>query len=405
MNLVVVNKRLKYYAVFSAVVTFLLVCMGGLVTSHGAGLAVPDWPNTYGYNMFFFPISKWMGGIFYEHVHRLLASAVGFLTIILALWLFGRSSRPLLRRGGMVLMAAGLICCLALPAAHRGESILLLALGAAAWLAGRVWPDCPPAPRWLRVLGVAAFFAVVLQGVLGGLRVIELKDQIGIFHAALAQLFFCLMCSIALFQTDFWRELPAQPQPGAHHVRTFFAAGAILIFLQLVLGATMRHQHAGLSIPDFPAAYGRLWPKTDPASIQYYNQSRIEASAYKPITAFQVELQMVHRLLALTIFGAVGFILLHTRRCLGAKHLLSRLAAAWFGLIVVQIFLGAATIWTDKSADIATAHVACGALCLMTGALSTIISFRILGAPCLEIRPAQKNELTSLLASSSMSAK
>ena len=69
------NIKLQRYAVFTALVTFVLVCVGGLVTSHGAGLAVPDWPNSYGYNMFFFPVSKWVGGIRFEHVHRLAASS------------------------------------------------------------------------------------------------------------------------------------------------------------------------------------------------------------------------------------------------------------------------------------------------------------------------------------------
>jgi heme a synthase len=98
---------LRVFAILTAVVTFMLVWVGGLVTSHGAGMAVPDWPNTYGYNMFFFPISKWIGGIFYEHTHRLIASGVGFLTTILAFWLYGYKSRKLLRAiGGLFLVIA-----------------------------------------------------------------------------------------------------------------------------------------------------------------------------------------------------------------------------------------------------------------------------------------------------------
>src|SRR5579872_3547204 len=145
------NPWLNRFAILTAVATLVLVGIGGLVTSHGAGMAVPDWPTTYGYNMFLFPFSNWVGGIFYEHSHRLVASAVGFLTAILAIWLLVRESRA-----------------------------------------------------WLRWLGVAAFFAVVLQGVLGGLRVVLYKDEIGIFHAALAQLFFVLVCAIALFTSRWW---------------------------------------------------------------------------------------------------------------------------------------------------------------------------------------------------------
>src|SRR5258706_14622690 len=92
-----INRRLHWFAVLTAFVTFLLIGVGGLVTSHGAGMFVPDLPNTYGYNMFAFPISKWVGGIFYEHTHRLLASAVGLLTVILVFWLFGKQSRMFLR--------------------------------------------------------------------------------------------------------------------------------------------------------------------------------------------------------------------------------------------------------------------------------------------------------------------
>ncbi len=87
---------------FTAVATLALIGVGGLVTSHGVGMSVPDWPNTYGYNMFFFPISQWAGGIFYEHSHRLVASAVGLLTVILCLWLQG------VTRGGGAVGSAGL---------------------------------------------------------------------------------------------------------------------------------------------------------------------------------------------------------------------------------------------------------------------------------------------------------
>jgi len=272
------NNWLKRYAVFTALATFVLVCVGGLVTSHGAGLAVPDWPNTYGYNLFFFPISKWIGGVFFEHIHRLDASLVGLLTTILALWLFGYKSRPLLRWAGGIFMAAGAVFCMVFPA-HAAESLLLSGVGLAAFVAAFFWPRCEPAPKWLRVLGVTAFATVVMQGVLGGLRVTELKDQLGIFHATLAQLFFLLLCAIALFQTDFWQRLPVQAEADRHHFRLFFSVITGLILVQLILGATMRHQHAGLAIPDFPAAYGKLWPDTGAAAIARYNQNRQEVLA------------------------------------------------------------------------------------------------------------------------------
>ena len=300
------NMGLKRFAVFTALATFVLICAGGLVTSHGAGLAVPDWPNTYGYNMFFFPVSKWVGGVFFEHTHRLTASLVGFLTTILALWLFGRKSRPLLRWIGGIFMAAGVVLCLIFPA-HLAENLLLSVMGLAGLVAGFYWPKREPASKWLRVLGVLAFLAVVAQGVLGGLRVTQLKDELGIFHATLAQLFFLLLCAIALFQTNFWQRLPVHEEADRHHFRLFFSVTTGLILTQLILGATMRHQHAGLAIPDFPAAYGKLWPATDAAAVARYNQNRLEVLAYNPITAAQVELQMVHRIVALMSFVAVAF--------------------------------------------------------------------------------------------------
>jgi cytochrome c oxidase assembly protein subunit 15 len=197
--------------------------------------------------MFFFPISKWVGGILYEHSHRLLASAVGLLTVILAVWLWLKESRA-----------------------------------------------------WLRRLGVLAVFLVVLQGVLGGLRVVLYKDEIGIFHAALAQAFFALMCLLVLFTSRWWIQLPASfpPLPDRGGLRGLVTVATVLIFAQLVLGAAMRHQHAGLAIPDFPLAYHKLWPALDPAAIDNYNQTRLETAGENPITATQIVLQMVHRLMA-----------------------------------------------------------------------------------------------------------
>ncbi|MGA2555434.1 MAG: COX15/CtaA family protein [Verrucomicrobiota bacterium] len=398
------NPALRRFALLTAAATFVLVWMGGLVTSHEAGLSVPDWPNTYGYNLFFFPISKWISGIFYEHTHRLVASGVGLLTTILALWLFGRKSRPLLRWGGAALLLAGLaaLCCnpQSAPHNHLADDILLACLGLTAWSASFVWPNCEPSPKWLRGLGVLAFFAVVAQGVLGGLRVTMLKDQLGIFHATLAQLYFVLMSAIALFHTPFWRNLPARAETDTRGLRYFFLAATLLIVGQLALGATMRHQHAGLAIPDFPAAYGKIWPDTAPASIARYNQLRTEIIDYQPITAFQIVLQMVHRLMAVTILLTVGACAWLARRQPGLQHRLSRLSSAWLWLIVAQIFLGAATIWTGKTADIATAHVACGALSLVTGALLSLISFRGLAGRARQNCPAPSEELPSLLSPS-----
>jgi cytochrome c oxidase assembly protein subunit 15 len=180
-------------------------------------------------------------------------------------------------------------------------------------------------------------------------------------------------------------QLPAGRVPGGSLSRLFIAT-TILILFQLILGATMRHQHAGLSIRDFPLAYGKLWPATDPASVAAYNERRIEVTNINPVTAFQIELQMAHRIVALLILGAVGFCAWKVRSSGfrrsgqppegGTPNVIRRLSFIWLGLIVAQAGLGAATILSDKAADIATGHVLVGALSLATGAMLSILAFR-----------------------------
>ena len=146
-----------------------------------------------------------------------------------------------------------------------------------------------------------------------------------------------------------------------------------LILFQLILGAAMRHQHAGLAIPDFPLAYGRLWPATDPESVARYNEQRVEVVAANPIRAFQIDLQMAHRIVAALILVGVGLCAWRVRRVRGPLGVID---FVWFGLVVVQAVLGAATVWSNKAADIATAHVLVGALSLATGVLSCIVCSR-----------------------------
>ncbi|HWY31147.1 MAG TPA: COX15/CtaA family protein [Candidatus Acidoferrum sp.] len=315
---------LHRFAILTAVATFLLLGAGGLVTSHEAGMSVPDWPNSYGYNMFLFPPSKWIGGIFYEHTHRLWASVVGLMTTVLAVWLWLKDSRS-----------------------------------------------------WMKWLGFAAFLGVIAQGVLGGLRVTLSMDSLGVFHGVVAQSFFALVCAIALFTSRFWFNLTSKPSMATvpRGLRSHVLYVTVLIFLQLALGATMRHQHAGLAISDFPLAHGQLWPGTSAAAIARYNAERMDVVNANPITAFQVVLQMIHRLGAVLIFLGVAAAAGLAVKRLGKKDLLCKIAFFWLGLIVVQIALGIETIWSNKAADIATAHVLVGAVSLVTGALWCIIAF------------------------------
>lgn len=372
------NPWLHRFAILTALTTLALVGLGGLVTSNEAGMSVPDWPTSYGYNMFALPISLWKGGIFYEHTHRLLATIVGTLVVALARWLGGRSAcKPLVIIGALEILAGFGLLWFAPSLKNAGH--FLSGIGGVVLIAGCVFARNQPASPSLVRLGWTVFFLVQLQGLLGGLRVVLLKDEIGIFHAALAQIFLVLLCAIALLTSRWWKTL----EPGARKIagtglNGLLLAVTLMIFAQLILGATMRHQHAGLSIPDFPLAYHKIWPPMDAASIQSYNAHRIDAQQPNPITAFQIGLQMVHRLMALLIFfGVLGSAWL-ARRNLGARHPLAKLSLAWLGVICLQILLGAATIWSNKAADIATAHVVTGAISLVVGALLTIISFRVL---------------------------
>jgi cytochrome c oxidase assembly protein subunit 15 len=401
------NPWLHRFALLTALATLALIALGGLVTSHGVGMAVPDWPNTYGYNMFLFPVSQWVGGILYEHTHRLAAALVGLLTTILALWLWVRETQRRARWSGV----AAIVLVLLLMGVRQLPVYVALAALAPVGIALSFYQirEHPGALRWW---GIMAFAAVVLQGVLGGLRVVLFKDQIGIFHATLAQLFFVLTCAIALLTGRWWQDSapeqlgskPPSDLAADRNVRAptpLLFGTTLLILCQLVLGATMRHQHAGLAIPDFPLAYGKIWPAIDSASVIQYNQHRMEVTALNPITGFQVGLQMAHRLVALLILAAVGFCASALWRKLGPADRLTRLGLVWFGLIFVQALLGAATIWTNKAADIATGHVIVGALSLATGAILSITSFRATvlsrgaeagrGVPCaaLALNPAR----------------
>jgi cytochrome c oxidase assembly protein subunit 15 len=311
---------------FTAFATLLLICSGGMVTSKGVGLAVPDWPTTFGYNMFLFPVSKWIGGVFFEHTHRLIASTVGFLTIILAIWLWRTEDR-----------------------------------------------------QSVKTLGLVAVAGVILQGILGGLRVTMLKDQIGIFHACLAQAFLGLIVLIAIVTTNFWRSLapPGVDLRKAAPIKTLAIATTIAIYLQLTLGATMRHQHKDLAILDFPTANGAWIPDTSAEALAKINGWR-DARAFSDVDAFQIWLQMSHRFLAVLIGIAVIAFCVRVRGEMSQMSALRRLSILWVVLFFLQFTLGAWTIWSNKAADVATAHVAVGAIMLSFGVSAWAICSRLL---------------------------
>jgi heme a synthase len=264
---------LHLFAALVALSTAILIFAGGLVTSTGSGLSVPDWPSTYGWFMFTFPLEKMVGGIFYEHSHRLIASGVGFLIAVLALWLW------------------------------RAE------------------------PRgWVRRLGFVALAAVITQGILGGITVLWfLPKPVSISHAALAQLVFCLTVAIALATSRGWRQ--AYDRAGVtlgndRLLQQIAIATTALIFVQIVAGATMRHNEAGLAIPDFPLAFGQLIP---------------------PHWDLKIALHFAHRVGALMVtilvLATTGHVFYHHRR----RAELVRPSALLLVLLAVQITLGALT--------------------------------------------------------------
>jgi heme A synthase len=196
------------FALVAAFATLTLLVVGGVVTSEGAGLTVADWPNSFGYNMFLYPLSRMTGGVYFEHAHRLFGSLVGLTTIVLAIHL------------------------------HRADP-----------------------RRWLRRLSMLAIVIVATQGLLGGLRVtgrltfsasravMEPSVALALVHGVLGQLFFALMVAIAGFTTTTWRSAgPARPTRSAavDHALTAILVGVLMV--QLVLGAEQRHFDRGLMI-------------------------------------------------------------------------------------------------------------------------------------------------------------
>jgi cytochrome c oxidase assembly protein subunit 15 len=177
-------------ALITTAATFILILAGGIVTTTGTGMAVPDWPSTFGHNMFLYPWSKMIGGIFYEHTHRLIGSLVGSLTLTLAILLWALEPR-----------------------------------------------------RWVCALGVVALAAVTMQGVLGGLRVILAQDALAIVHGGFAHAFFALVAALALFTSPGWRTPPSilASAPDAFRLRRLALYTTVGLYVQVLLGTLVTH--------------------------------------------------------------------------------------------------------------------------------------------------------------------
>jgi cytochrome c oxidase assembly protein subunit 15 len=286
---------LRRFTKLVALSTLLLIFAGAMVTSTGSGLAVPDWPNTYGQFMFSFPFSKMVGGIFYEHGHRMIASLVGLLTVIQAIWLQRREPK-----------------------------------------------------KFVRTLGWLSLTAVIVQGILGGVTVLLLLPKVvSVSHAALAEIFFCLNVSIAFFTSRWYHELRTM-EKGAAPVRMAWGL-TLLVYLQILAGAVLRHLGAGLAIPDFPLSFGRIVPNFLSNDI---------------IAAY------VHRAGGFVVAAAVIAMAIRLLRY-ERNHPLRALANLLVAVVAAQVLLGGYVIWSGRQPHITSLHVMLGASTL---ALSVILT-------------------------------
>ena len=306
------NKRaLHLFCVLLAVSTFMLIIAGGLVTSNDAGLSVPDWPLSYGQWM-----PQMVGGVFYEHGHRMIAATVGLLTVALVCWLF------LVRED-----------------------------------------------RGLKRLGLFALVAVVLQGVLGGLTVLlELPVAVSVLHAMLAQGFFCIVISLALFTSRSWppaaAKVPTPAQPRFWTARFLTLA----LFVQLLLGAVLRHS----------------------GTIDGVKATRVDFLALAG--------HLAGALLVAGLIVAVGLPILKT----ASTGPTARLSSLLLGLLVVQLGLGVGALMVRLQAGdriqpmpvdvgVTTAHVAVGALMLAASLILTLLRWHWdqAGDRTLDLRPGE----------------
>src|ERR1041385_4896136 len=292
------NKGLNRFALLVACATFFLIIAGALVTSHDAGLATSDWPLSNGQ---VFP--KMVGNLFWEHGHRMVATTVGILTIVLMVYILAKEKRS-----------------------------------------------------WVRKLGIFALLAVIAQGLLGGLTVkLMLPLAVSAAHATLAQLFFCTTVSLAVFTSRSWIEArPIEEEKGMLPLRYLCSAALVTIFLQLIIGATLRHS--------------ATWDQHLP-----------------------VELILAHVGGAFAVTLALGSAALTTLRRHRGEKFLTRPAMIALSLLVVQLFLGVATYLVREASpgdpqplnpmiSVTVAHVACGALVFVSTIVLTLRTYRVLPA-------------------------
>ena len=309
-------RRLSKLIVF---LTLLLIFVGALIKSHEVGLSVPDWPTSYGKKMFSFPFSDMVGGIFYEHGHRLFATAVGFLTLI--------------------------------------QFIII---------------SFSNHPSWIKKMSLVALILVITQGLLGGMTVLFfLPPSISIVHGVLAQTFFVLTIFIAYSLSQSRANKSELSYP------LFIRRGAViitlLVFVQLVLGALMRHTSSGLAIPDFPKMGGMWLPTFSENMINNINVQLFDKNL-DMVSKLQVLVHFLHRLGAFIIALALVLFVYKFRNMVKKNSIESKALIILSVVLAIQISLGAATVITERLPFVASFHVVTGAALLGCCALLVMIT-------------------------------
>tara|TARA_A100000164_G_C21928511_1_gene784347 strand:- start:2129 stop:3112 length:984 start_codon:yes stop_codon:yes gene_type:complete len=320
--------------------TFILIFIGGLVKSTESGLSVPDWPTTFGENMFLFPISSMVGGILYEHGHRLFASLVGFLILVQTIWILFIEER-----------------------------------------------------LWVKKLSGITLTAVIIQGMLGGLTVHYLLPVwISASHGTIAQTTLCLTLLISVVTSKIWIQHSKQ----IINAKIFKVSSIVtaLIWIQLVLGAVMRHSEAGLMAFDFPLMNGDLFPSVD--KIHDYNEIRndfiwnniddadsaltqihVLDEHLEAITPFKMLIHFAHRFWAFIVFCGIIYLSYSVLKFSSNSDIMKISVAFLLFVATMQITLGVFSVWSIRDILITTLHVGNGSLVLATSFYITIWAWRL----------------------------
>ncbi len=300
------NVWLRRYSKLTVFTTLGLIFIGALVKSFEAGLSVPDWPTTYGYQMFLYPLSDMVGGIFYEHTHRLLATVVGTLTLLLAVWISIVEKRKNVKR-----------------------------------------------------LGYIALILVIVQGLLGGMTVLFfLPTIISLMHGITAQTFFMILILIAYSLSKEY----SRSQQNHDQNKKIVLSLLITIYIQLILGAWMRHTNSGLAIYDFPTMAGYWLPPFNETMMNNINDWRFENNL-DLATIYQVVIHFLHRISALIVLVLAIFLGYKLKKNETGRRIKMNVVSLYV-LLSIQIFLGMLTIWTLKEPFITSFHVVNGAAVL-----------------------------------------